>query len=567
MRTRLVLGALIAFVSACGGSTPMNGTGGGAGGGTGGGGGSGGSKVDAGKKDAGLTPVDAGNQSVDSGQPFDAGAEVDAGLPVDAGQPVDAGNQPVDSGTQVDAGNPFDAGVLDAGTGTVDAGAPDAGAALITWVALTGPRRGPIELTFTLAVTDFTAFVLKVDKGGFVSTTVLSTERVGNTLTVMWDSFSDLSTDGVVSLKLEGTRVAGNAVAALQLDVRNGPSPDRLISVAQALEPTTSGGVAPTGRGVSLVKWSPVDGGIALSRFDTVDAVQRIRAAPHGRSTAVLGKSELLLVKTPLNADTLSATMTAKVTVPGAPIDLHWSHDGRFLYVMTGLDNGRQPTLERFRVKEDQSAIEPAVTVVGIDRPPLRFDIDPSGRFVIVVGSGPSASTGKLLLLEADGGSAASPIDRNWGLPSALSVSPRGDLVVMTHFLFAHEVFIIALGPSGFGSVLTRTDISAPYDVRFDPRSDSTTRNFVVSRFEDDRLTSVTVSGAVTVHPAVTGLTAPGELDFIERGAQVSTGFSTAFQRIYAFNVDTGGVIQSLRLVTNFGSAVTEDPTGIAVQR
>ncbi len=571
MRTRLLLTVVALGVTACG-ETPGSGTGGGAGGGgsSGSGGGGGTFRLDAGR-DSGVASgldagrLDAGQSSLDAGDPVgvDAGSVdsgtssmVDAGMVVNDGGQVandggqgmnDAGQQPrADAGQSFDAGQPLDAGVA------------------LAWVPLQGPRRGPIELTFNVGASDFTGFVLKADTAGLVNATVMSTERTPTTLTLVWDSFADVSIDTIKTLKLVGSKASGDVEVIFSLDVRNGLDPLRLLAIAQPYV-DTAGGTGSTGTGVSLAQW-PIDGGVTKRRLSTVAAVQRVRAAPHGRSTVVMGQTQVILIKTPLDADPAGASLSAPVTVPGSPTDIRWSRDGRYLYLLTGLSGVRSPTIERMRVKEDQSSIDAPETVAILTRPPLRFAIEPAtGRFVVVVGSGPNASTGMLLLLEADGGQAASPVDRDWGVTNQLEVSPQGDEVVLTSTFNGDELFMVPLTSAGFGSVSVRTDVVFPFDVTFDPRL--TARNFVVSNQDNNAVTSVTYGSTVTVHAKTTGIPLAYELDMVQRGTRVATGFVTSLSQIVQFQLSEVGTISGKKVAFTFDGGTMEEPGSISIQR
>ncbi len=502
----------------------------------------------------GLIDTGSDDGSTSGNLRFDAGARRDAGpATLDAGQ------------ARADAGSPADGGHV------ADAGTPGG----LAWVTLTGPRRGPIELRFSLppAVDGgaaFSSYALMLDKSGFVNATVLPAEVALGSITFVWDSFADLSEDRLVSLKLVASRGVSSQTVNFTLDVRNGLDPVRLMAVAQPLVPLPGGSTGTTGTGVSLVRWSPTDAGVAARRFETVGSVQIVRAAPHGRSVAVMGNTEMLLIKTPLDADLARAALSPVTALGGSPTDLQWSRDGRIVYLLSGMGGGRGPVLEAFRVKEDQSGFEAPVTVTSFDRPPLRFDIDKTtGRFIIVVGLGMTASTGKLLLLERDGGSVGTPLDRDWGVNNALTVSPRGDLAVLTsnYGNSGDQVFIVNIGPSGFGSVDVQTSIVTPFDVVFDPRSTATARTFVVSNQDGDGITSVTAGSTTTIRPKTGGIPLAFDLDMIERGPRVGTGFVVALQKIYQFNLSSTGLVQTAKAAYDFGGGTVNEPYAVAVQR
>ncbi len=508
-------------------------------------------RLDAGR-DSGVGKVDAGGTSgVDAGQ-----------TAVDAGQPgTDAGAMTGDAGTVTGDAGPV---MADAGLST-DAGASlDAGAPL-SWVALQGPRRGPIELTFNLgAFASFTGFVLKVDNGGFVNATLMSTELSASAVTLVWDSFADVTIDAVKSLKLIGSRASGDVEVPFALDVRNGLDPIRLLAIAQPSIDTPMG-TGSRGTGVSLAQW-PVDGGVIKRRFSTVTASQLVRAAPHGRSTAVMGESQVVLIRTPLDGNPAGASLSVPIDVPGSPTDLRWSKDGRFLYLLSGLTATRVPTIERMRVKEDQSAIEAPQTVAILDRPPLKFAIEPvTGRYIVIVGSGMNASTGKLLLIETDGGQAATPIDRDWGVTNQLDVSPQGDEVVMTSSFNGDELFLVPLSSSGFGAVTVLGTVQFPYGVVFDPRS--TTRNFVVSNQDGNGVTAVVYGSTIAVRAKTTGIPLAYELDMVQRGTRVATGFVSSLSQIIQFSLSEAGTISDKKVAFTFDGGTLEEPGSVSIQR
>jgi len=463
----------------------------------------------------------------------------------------------------------------DGGVGGGAGGGGGTSGASLTWRALTGARRGPIVLTFdvTDALAPLDSFALSLDSPMRAATTTL-VARQGDVVTVVWDSFADVSTDGTQALTLSGTGAGGAAAAAqVSLDVRDDPETARLVFTAHSLEALDGGGAGPNHDELSVFKWDGTT--VSGTRRVTVGVgPTELSACPNGRAVVSLDDtgSTVTLVQAPLDADPAGVTATTPVTLPyGSPSALAWSPDGRFLYVLgfAGSNPMSEPgTLWRFTPPEDLSSLGDAPTpLTTFSKPAMQLAVIPTtGQLLLGLGSG-SSGLPKLWVVNPDGTSGPA-LDYDFSVPNHLAVAPSGDLAVSTSDLFGDELFRYTISPAAVTWNETLTTIQIPYHVVFHPDAGAGTSLALVSELNKNRLTPVKwVNGVATVGTPIAPVSLAAEMDEIVRGSQTGVVFVSAVSHLtrVKLNADATGAV--LGSTPDFGTGATSITGAVAVQR
>lgn len=448
----------------------------------------------------------------------------------------------------------------------------------VTARPITGARRGPVLLGFQLsgAVEQVTGIRLELREGeAWREASTLWIERNGALVLAAWSSFEDLSSDAAAKLRLVATTAAEAASGEVELELRNHPEADRLITVGHKLGPAEGGGVTNSGFEVSAVRWSGRDAAVVGSprRLEVGQGPSRLRAAPHGRATVVLEDREgtLSLLLTPLDAAVASVTTTL-VPRPeyGSFSDVRWSGDGRYFFASGYKDyvNDRPAALWRYEPAEDLSSVPPPTLFATLPGPPSRFDVDRvSGRILVSCGSG-GAGLSKFVLIGAHG----QEIDRleaDVGFANGLAIHPRGGFALWTSSIFGDEVRRFRFDASSLVEVGEPiTSIASPEEVLFHPGSAPGSGVALVANGERNSVTPLSFDGDdYEKGPAVSGIPLSYELDLIERGSQAGVVFSTAVTEIVRVRLDPNGTAVKLGSIIDFGEGTEAIVEGVAVQR
>ncbi|MFZ5471477.1 MAG: hypothetical protein ACOZIN_18795 [Myxococcota bacterium] len=460
----------------------------------------------------------------------------------------------------------------DGGMGAMDGGT-DAGISspvVLTPLVPSQPRRGPVLLRFQVEDPDGQLGALTLRP----TVTGAEYERVGSQLWVVLPSFSLSTSDGPIALELVGQTPTGEVTAPFTLDLRNAPDVDRVVMTAHRLEPLDGGGASSEGIGVSAFTWGASGTVVgAPVRLTVPPGPSLLRAAPHGRATAVMSTSQVTLLRTPLSGRVADVSVGETLSLPhGSPAALEWGADGRYLYVAGGAGpSGEPPTLWRFEPAEDLSTVGAPSPLVTLPGPPSKLAVDGRrGRLLIYCGSGGSGLP-KLLLYDRTGAERAR-LEADLGLPEGLAVDPEGEHALLTSNLFGNEVRRFRLGDGSLtqeGTVLTTLD--TPFEVVFHPAPSSALGGplALVSTLNRNTVAPVFLgaNGSLSLGTAVSNVPLAAELDVIARGAQTGTVFVSAVSQLVRLTVSAQGVGQHHGAAVDFGTGTRNVTQGVAVQR
>lgn len=459
-----------------------------------------------------------------------------------------------------DGGPPADAGAADAGAGvSIEASPPG------------GPRRGPVLLRLRVIDPEGSVTGVRLELGAGGLATVLSEERSAGEVKLVWSSFADAPVDGTVALRAVAVHPGGEAEARFSVEVRNRPDADRLVLTAHRLEPLDGGGASPDGTGLSAFRFGGQgDGGVLgpPARIDVGAGPSVLRAAPHGRAVAVLEETAgtVSLVETPLDAAAASVRRGAIVTLPhGAPADVRWSRDGRYLFIAGGLTASQPPTLWRVEPAEDLSTVAAPEPLAVLPGPPSVMDVDrSSGRLLVACGSG-GVGLSKVLLLSEEGLELAR-LEADLAPLTGLAFSPDGALAISAANLFGPDVRRYRVGPASVAQEgVTETTVQTPFDVVFHPLASPPVA--LVSGLDKNVVTPLVLGASLEVKAPVAGVPLASELDVIERGPQAGTVFVSSVTKVVRVALGADGSATHAGAVIDFGTGVRNVTHGMAVQR
>jgi hypothetical protein len=490
------------------------------------------------------------------------------GTPPLAEVAADAGT--ADAGPTPDAGHPPDAG-LGADAGPMPGPAPS-----LAPVLPNGPRRGPIALGFTASGGDVTDFRLdRIEGGAAVPASAYTVSFELRAATVVWSSFEDAPYDGRVELVFVASFGDRRVEAPFSVDVRNDPAADRLVVVSHPLADRAGGGATPTNTEASVFRWNGLEPGVVGERRTVVVGAgpARVRAAPHGRATAVVGDSDgtITILATPLDAAAERATATAELSLPhGWPADLRWSRDGRHLYVAGGLASAPPlpPTLWRFTPTEDLSDFGAPQALAVLPGPPSALDVDGDGRVIVACGSG-GAGQAKVALFGPDGAEGG-VVFGDFGPADALAFTPRGtDALFISSGFAGPQLARFSAGPAGLALVGPLvTTLPSPGDVLFHPASDPLRPVALVSQWEKNSVTPVTLTATgLALEATQRNVPLAGDMDLIERGPQAGTVLVSAVSRLVRIEFQASGQAIVRGPAIDFGTGTRNITQGVAIQR
>ncbi len=450
------------------------------------------------------------------------------------------------------------------------------------------PRRGPVALSFDVVDPDHDlhGFSLSFEDGStWKPATLLFEEHTDQSASYVWDSFADAPVDGTVPMKLAAEDGAGPVALPFSIEVVNDPTDDRLVLVGHAMAAAPGGGATETGHTVSAFVWSGLGDGGAVNGGSDVATVQVgqgptvMRASPNGRATAVLEDTDgtFSLLSTPLDPIPANVTRLGPVSLPyGSPMDLRWSADGRFLYVIgSASDDGKNPaTLWRYFPSEDLSVAGEAKALAHLTGPPMALAVDGAAhRLLVFCGSGGSGSE-KLLLFDAGGQKLSElDLDGSFGPPGDLEISPAGDLALMTSVM-GSGVMAFSLDGGTLAQAGSMIDVANAQDVVFDPGSTTQSGSALVSQLDNDTVTPLSfTAGVAAVGTPVDGFPLSAEMDAIQRGGQAGTvllpGVSPTSDDAFVLSTRLAldGSATPAQTALDLGPGVDEIPEGIAIQR
>lgn len=440
-------------------------------------------------------------------------------------------------------------------------------------------RRGPILLRFLVEdpLSEVTGYTLELSTGGPFAPAQgrVEVEPQAGSVLVSWSSFEDVNKNGVVPVRLLAHTARGDASAGLSLELLNAADTERLVLTAHRLETVDGGGAVATGTGLSVLTMA-ADGGLlgTPERLTVGAGASEVRAAPHGRASAVLCVSSpsVSVVHTPLSAVASQASVGPALSLPhGNPRALGWSPDGRYLYVAGGAgSSGQPPTLWRFEPQEDLSSFGAASSLAALPGPPLKLAVDEqTGRLLVFCGAGAGSSLQQKLVLYSKDGTQLSLLEANLGLAEGLAFSPAGTEALSTSTLFGDEVRRYQVSASSValaGPVLTT--VPEPTDVVFLPFTSATGPLAIISTLSANRLVPLRLEAGSTVPlTAVTGVPLAAELDRVGRGTLSGLVLVSSVNQLLRVSFDSTGAGQNQGALINFGSGARNLAYGIAIQR
>jgi hypothetical protein len=479
------------------------------------------------------------------------------------------GNNRPDSGAA--AGGVAGGGTSGAGGGSAGGGAAGGGTSTgqATVTVAAAPRRGPIAVRVSSMV-DTWELRVRSDGGTKAATLLRGSARDGGVGDLTWQSFADVDGDGPVQLEVvSGGTVLGLATA----DVRNDPATRRLVTIGHPLLELDGGGVTGLHTEVSVGQWTGTSLN-GLRRLTVGQGPRMHRAAPHGRATVVVEEraGSLSVLETPLDANpAMVRVLHANVRPPrGSVMDAHFSHDGRHLYVVGSAPPGSSDyTLWRFTPSEDLATLGAAEQVTECPGPVLRFGIEAeTGRIALPLGPGLQNRPVRLQVVDPYDAARSHVSPVNFGTASGFGVAPRGGLVLVSDETGSPGLTLISLGAMSANLVM-QSNVIDPADVVFHPDADGSRAVALVSQPFRNRATPVVVTASgVTPGTAVTGLPLGSTSDIVERGPDKGTVFITGVTELFRVRLDaTNGTAMMQGMVTDFGSAATDQAEGVAVQR
>jgi hypothetical protein len=391
----------------------------------------------------------------------------------------------------------------------------------------------------------------------------------------VWDSFADVSADVASTARLTATSSSGALTATVSISLKNNPETDRLILVGHSLLQNSSGAAVMTGTTVSAVDWnaSSLATTGAIATITVGQGPQDLRAAPNGRSTAVIEETSgnTTLLATPLDASAANVHVIATLTPPQGAFtaDARWSADARYLYVATNGPN----LLLRYEPKEDLSSVGAPVTLATLPGPPSRFDVDPvSGDLLIECGYGASDNTAKLVLYKPDGSEAAR-LTKDFDPANDLRIAPAGGVALMTTTLSGDAVHLFTFTASALTEAITPlATVQAPDEIVFYPTT-SATGAALLSGPDVNRVTPVTFTSSSITKGSTLSVSLAGEIDLIVRGTQAGAVFATSVSSstdvssVQRVLLSSTGVATAKGTVCTFGTDTMALPQGLAVQR
>lgn len=495
---------------------------------------------------------------------------VDEGPPNDIEDPVDdAGTGDGDTDGDTDAGD--DAGPDDENDTNI----------VIKPQAVNGPRRGPILLGFDIEDPDDELVSLRLEReeaGDWVEATSTLLEDAAGKRLYLWDSFADSEADEDVNLRLFAEAKEGHATKSFTLQVRNAPDTDRLVLVGHPMIALEGGGAHSHGTGLTAFVWS----GASPERIGDPTRVTvgkgptGLTAAPHGRATAVVHKTDgtFAIVTTPLDAKLAGVEAAHTVTLPHGNVNaVQWSPDGRYLYALGTKADDNPHTLWRYEPSEDLSTIGNPKSLKSLQGHSSRIAVErPTGRLLVTMGMGDNDEDPGVFLLGPDGSDIASVLGFDFIVPDMLSISPAGGAALFGSHIFGDEVRRLTLGDTTLEQQGDTIDtVPEPTDVVFHPGSTADRTVALVSNLSKNRVTPLVLTkDETTVGTSVAGMGLAAEMDIIQRGPQAGTVFATgvvATSRIHRAVLSMDGTVKAEEPALELGAGAENIPEGLAVQR
>ncbi len=476
------------------------------------------------------------------------------------------------------------------GCGAPQSGSPPDGGQPLADAVLTpelpdAPRRGPIALSFDVVDRDRDLHGLLLsfqDGAAWKPATLLFEAHTPSSATYVWDSFADAPVDGSIDLRLVAKDGSREVSLPFSVEVRNDPSDDRLVLVGHNLADDGQGGATETGHSLSAFVWSGLaPGGVvgAPRQVDVGVGPTVMRAAPHGRATAVLEETDqtVSLVTTPLDALVDGVSRSLTVSLPyGTPMDLRWSADGRFLYVLgSASDDGQgPPALWRYFPSEDLAVMGEPTSLAPLPGPPMALAVDGAGhRLLVFCGSGGVTGQQDKLLLLGDDGHEIARLEGDFDPPGDLEISPAGDTALMTS-AFGTGVLRFSLGADSIAQPGALIAVPNAQDIVFQPASTAAKAAALVSQLDDNTVTPLALTPeATTPGPALSGFPLSAEMDVIERGDEAGTvlvpgvSASTGHSLVQSAQLSLDGTATGGPTALDFGGGTENIPAAIAIQR
>jgi hypothetical protein len=436
-------------------------------------------------------------------------------------------------------------------------------------------RRGPILLHFGVSDPEHVIESLRLElkKGGAWSKATATLENDATGVRITWESFRDVEVDAVVPIRLVAETRVQPVEAYASLEVLNDPETDRLILVGQPMKELEGGGANNSGNGVGVLRWSTREGKVIGDplRIEVGKGPVQLRAAPHGRATAIIEDTEwgVSVVATPLRPDpSESVRLLTRLDLPyGTTQSVRWSADGRYLFVLGYAEGSNPAAIWRYEPTEDLSSFGEPQVLATIPGPPSAFDVDrTTGQFLVTCGSG-GVGISKVLLYAADGHEQAR-IEEDMDFANALAIHPAGGLALWTGSFSGELVRRFRFDATSLVEERVLTSVATPADIVFHPASPKYAGAAVIANFDSNTLTplALTETGE-TVGTPVGRVPLASELDIIERGSLAGSIFSTAVTDVYRLQLQVDGTLQNKGAIHSFADATEQIVYGISVQR